>query len=185
MKIVKFKYGFFILMMNFILNTNVISQDIQVSQNYASPLYLNPAFAGFNVCARASTLIRNQWPGLPKGYISEMMSFDHFLVNQNIGLGLLFTNDVAGSGRLRSTSFNGIFAYESQVNRNFGMRFGFQAGFGTRSINFNDLIFGDQLSRGGDVPTVETPTINRAFSIFLPEPYFTALHFGEVFRFII
>lgn len=142
------------------------AQDIQVSQNYASPLYLNPAFTGFNVCARASTLIRNQWPGLPNSYVSEILSFDHFLVNESIGLGMVFTNDVAGAGKLRSTSISGLFAYEAQINREFGMRFGFQGGVGSRSINFNNLIFGDQLSRGGNVPTVELPTVNKSFLDF-------------------
>lgn len=149
-----------------LMNKEVKTQDIQLSQNYAAPLHLNPAFTGFNVCARASTIIRNQWPGLPNAYVSEIVSFDHYIVNQNVGVGAMFTNDVAGAGRLRSTSFSGLFAYEAQINRTFGIRAGFQAGIGTRSINFNSLLFGDQLARGGNVPTLETPTSSKAFLDF-------------------
>lgn len=163
---IKITYGILALLMNFVLITDSRAQDIQVSQNYAAPLYLNPAFAGFNVCARASTLIRNQWPGLPNSYVSEILSFDHFLVSQNIGLGMVFTNDVAGAGKLRSTSLAGIFAYEAQINRYLGMRVGFKMGFGSRTINFNRLVFGDQLARGGNVPTLEAPTVNKSFIDF-------------------
>lgn len=144
----------------------VVAQDIQLSQNYAAPLYLNPAFTGFNVCARISSTVRNQWPGLPHSYVSEMVAFDHYFQDQNIGIGTLFTNDVAGAGRLRSTSFSGLVAYEAIVTRKFGLRFGFQAGGGTRSINFNSLIFGDQIARGGGVPTIENPTQTKAFIDF-------------------
>lgn len=160
------KYIIFGLVFFFTSIYEVKSQDIQLSQNYAAPLYLNPAFTGFNVCARASSVIRNQWPGLPNSYVSEIFSFDHYLVNNNIGLGMLITNDVAGAGNLRSTSFSGLFAYEAQLTRTFGIRAGFQAGLGTRSIDFNRLVFNDQLARGGNVPTIEDPTINQAFADF-------------------
>lgn len=150
----------------FLFCGNLNSQDMQFSQYYAAPLYLNPAFSGANVCARLSSTIRNQWPSIPGGYVSELVSFDHYLQAQNIGVGVLFANDRAGSGKLKQTSFSALLAYELAISRKFAMRFGFQAGGGMRSINFNDLIFGDQIARGGNVSTVEALPISKAFVDF-------------------
>lgn len=142
------------------------AQDMQFAQYYSAPLFLNPAFTGANVCGRLSTNIRNQWPSIPGGYISEMVSFDHYLVNNGVGVGLLFTNDKAGSGRLRSTSAYGSFSYELVINRNLGFRFGMQGGVVNRSINFYDLLFGDQIARGNAPVSVENPPANRTFADF-------------------
>jgi len=142
------------------------AQDPQFSQFYSAPLYLNPAFTGANVCARVSTNVRNQWPGIPNGYITEQVGFDHYSNSAGLGLGVLFTNDHAGSGKLKSTAFSGLVAYEFIANRNLGFRVGFQAGGVIRSVNFNDLLFGDQIARGGNVPTVIDPTQTRAFVDF-------------------
>ncbi|MFZ5554083.1 MAG: type IX secretion system membrane protein PorP/SprF [Bacteroidota bacterium] len=133
------------------------AQDMQFAQYYSAPLYLNPAFTGANVCGRLSTNVRNQWPSIPGGYVSEMVSFDHYLVNNGVGLGVLFTNDRAGSGRLRSTGVYGSFAYELVVNRNLGFRFGMQGGIINRSVNFYDLLFGDQIARGNASISIENP----------------------------
>jgi type IX secretion system PorP/SprF family membrane protein len=155
------KYLLLILFLIWKNPAEVIAQDIQLSQFYAAPTYLNPAFAGANVCARLSSTIRNQWPGLPHGYISEIVSFDHYFNAQGVGVGFLFTNDVAGTGRLKSTSFSGLIAYEFLISRQLGIRFGMQFGGGTRSLNFNNLIFGDQLATGG--PTIEAPVETKGF----------------------
>lgn len=141
-------------------------QDPQFSQYYASQLYLNPAFAGANVCGRVSTSIRNQWPAIGNGYVTELISADHFFQTQSVGTGLTILNDRAGTGKLRLTQISGLVSYEFIVNRDLGFRAGFQPGLGLRSINFNSLVFGDQLGRGGNVPTVEAPTQTKAYFDF-------------------
>lgn len=139
------------------------AQDMHFTQFFSSPLYLNPAFAGANVCSRVSTAYRNQWPGVSKTYSSYLLSVDHYIQQFNIGVGLLFGNDVAGTGDLSTTIINPIFAYELKVNRKVSMRFGVQPGVGMKSINFNALLFGDQIARGGNVTTLETPTQSRTY----------------------
>ena len=42
------------------------AQDPAFSQFYANPLYLNPAFAGTNICPRVNLNYRDQWPGYRK-----------------------------------------------------------------------------------------------------------------------
>lgn len=143
-------------------------QDMQFTQFYASPLYLNPAFTGANVCSRVTLAYRNQWPGINKTYQSYLLSMDHFLEKQKLGIGLQLGVDEAGTGGLRTTIINPSFAYEAKINKTFAVRAGIQPGITLKSIHFDKLIFGDQLARGGNtgassVATVEPPTQNKAF----------------------
>lgn len=115
------------------------------------------------MCSRLSTTYRNQWPGISKTYQSYLFSADHYLVQYNLGVGLLFASDVSGSGNLKTTLINPLIAYELTVTRRLAVRFGVQPGFGTRSINYNNLLFGDQIVRGGGVPTVEVPKASTSY----------------------
>lgn len=125
------------------------------SQFYSSSIYLNPAFAGAGVCGRISTTYRNQWSGISKGYSSALFSYDHYIKAYNLGFGLLLGRDVAGTGDLNTTVINPIVAYEARISRKLGLRFGIQPGLGISSVNFDNLNFGDQIARGGNVPTIE------------------------------
>ena len=77
-----------------------------------------------------------------------MASYDHSIVNHNCGVGFLATNDVAGTGKLKTTSFTGLYAYDVSLTRKIGLRIGVSTGVVFRSINFSDLVFGDQIARG-------------------------------------
>ncbi len=139
------------------------AQDMHFTQFYASAQYLNPAFVGTNVCSRVSATYRTQWMGVSNAYRSYLVSFDHYLPSYKLGVGLLFGNDVAGSGELKTTIINPQIAYETSLNRKISLRVGAQPGIGIRSINFNKLVFGDQIARGGNVSTIETPTQSRTY----------------------
>lgn len=138
----------------------VKGQDMHFTQFYSSPLYLNPAFAGSDVCSRVSLTYRNQWPGIYTTYKSYLLSIDHFFQRSNIGAGLLVANDIAGSGGLRTTLINPMVAYQAKLNTKLVMRLAVQPGVGQRSINFNNLVFGDQIAYG---TTVEQPTQTKTF----------------------
>ena len=63
-----------------LLNTPfAFGQDMHFTQFYATPLYLNPAFTGANVCSRVSLTYRNQWPGISTAYTSYLVSGDHYI----------------------------------------------------------------------------------------------------------
>jgi type IX secretion system PorP/SprF family membrane protein len=145
------------------INTLLVAQDLHVTQFFAAPLYLNPAFTGANVCSRVAGTYRNQWPGINKTYSSYLLSYDHSIVQYNCGIGFMFTNDIAGSGKMKTTTISGSFAYDVSIKNNLGFRFGINTGVGLKSINYNGLLFGDQIARGGNVPTVEDPAVNRAY----------------------
>lgn len=145
-------------LMLFILGCHFIqAQDLHLAQFYANPVYLNPAFTGANICTRFSGSYRNQWPSISNGYVSYVFAYDQFLEKANSGIGLVFSNDVAGTGSLRTTTAMFSYAYQAKINRKWAFRAGLQAGMGSQSVNMNKLLFGDQIARGGNVATVEAP----------------------------
>ncbi|MES2131391.1 MAG: type IX secretion system membrane protein PorP/SprF [Bacteroidota bacterium] len=157
-----------VILLLFLQTKATYGQDMHFTQFYAAPLYLNPAFSGANVCSRMTLVYRNQWPGVKQAYQSYLLSLDHFFTKQNLGMGLLCGVDNAGTGGLRTTIIHPSFAYEIKINKFLAVRLGIQPGVTIKSINFEKLVFGDQLARGGNtgassVTTVEKPTQNKAF----------------------
>lgn len=140
-----------------------LGQDIQLTQCYTNPTYLNPAYAGMNACSRFTLIHRNQWVGVSTAYKTYMASYDHLFVDKNLGIGVICSSDNSGSGALKSNYISTSIAYELAVTRRAAFRFAIQPGFGTRSIDFNRLYFGDQIVRGGNVKTIETPTSQRNY----------------------
>jgi type IX secretion system PorP/SprF family membrane protein len=76
----------YIILSAFLKDLKLNAQDMHFTQFYASPLYLNPAFTGANVCSRATLVYRNQWPGINRAYRSYLFSMDHFLTSQKVGI---------------------------------------------------------------------------------------------------
>jgi len=134
------------------------AQDPQLSQYYAAPLYLNPAFTGNTVQSRLILNYRNQWAAIPGAFISYAFSYDHNLQEINSGAGFMAIHDKAGSGALRFTNLAGFYSYSAQLNRKLVLKPGVSLSYTLRNINFSDLTFGDQLVRGGNgVTTSEHP----------------------------
>lgn len=133
------------------------AQDMQLTQFYAAPMYLNPAYTGLNACSRISSNYRNQWGNISGGYVSQIAAYEHFLPNVNSGIGVMLTNDQAGTGKLRSYSINGLYSYEINIDRKRIFRMGAQASWVTQTIDFYKLVFGDQLARGGALTSIENP----------------------------
>ena len=151
------------LLMLLLYVTKVHGQDMHFTQFYSSSLYLNPAFAGAEVCCRVSSTYRNQWPGISKIYRSYLLAGDHYIPEYHIGVGLIFGTDAAGTGDLKTTSISPLIAYEVKMTRELIVRFGVQPGIGIHSISFNKLFFGDQIARGGNVPTIEEQTKSKTY----------------------
>lgn len=135
------------------------SQDIQYSQFYAAPLYLNPALAGTSSQHRANLNYRNQWPGIPKSYVSFSLSYDINLEDANSGVGIYFSRDKAGVGSLSTTIMGGCYAYNIKLNRNLAIRPAVGVNYGLRAVDVSKLTFGDQLLTGSST-SVQAPSIN-------------------------
>lgn len=127
------------------------AQDVQFSQFYAAPMYLNPALTGSSDQHRATVNFRDQWPNFPGAFISYSASYDVNIAEANSGLGFYFTQDRAGSGALSTTSAGMMYAYDIKIDRRYGFRPALGIGFGNKSIDYTKLQFGDQLLTGNDL----------------------------------
>ncbi len=123
----------------------VRGQDPHFSQFYANPLYLNPAFAGSNICPRLTTNYRNQWPAISGAYVTYNAGFDMYFDAISGGLGLLAYSDRSGEGVLSSSQFSFMYAYRLKVSRTFSINAGLQASYFQKSVDWTKLTFGDQI----------------------------------------
>jgi len=138
------------------------AQDPEFSQYYAAPLYLNPAFTGTTMDHRFIANYRNQWPNIARGYSTYAFSYDYSLSQINSGIGFLATQDQAGTAGLKSTQFNFIYSYKWHVSSKWVISSGLNFGYAVRSIDFNKLIFADQLQfdNTGSVPSSDPALAN-------------------------
>lgn len=108
-------------------------------------MYLNPAFAGTAKCPRLTLNYRNQWPGLDNSFVTYAASYDKQIDAINGGFGVQLMSDRAGEDVLNTTSAAFIYSYQFRVNRQFSIRAGFQATAVQKSINVDNLRFGDMI----------------------------------------
>ncbi|MFO8054468.1 MAG: type IX secretion system membrane protein PorP/SprF [Bacteroidales bacterium] len=120
-------------------------QDPHFSQFYANPLYLNPAFAGSNVCPRVTMNYRNQWPAISGAYVTYNAGFDMYFDDISGGLGVLANTDRSGEGVLNASQFSFMYAYRLKVSRTFNINAGMQASYFQKSVDWTKLTFGDQI----------------------------------------
>ena len=98
------KYFLFILTF---CNAILIAQDVHFSQIQESPLWLNPANAGFFTGKfRATANYRSQWQSMGNPYTTISVAADAKIIaikKNFIGLGLFVFNDKAGTAKIGST----------------------------------------------------------------------------------
>lgn len=141
----KKRYSFLMLTLSLLTLKTAKAQDPEFTQFYANPLYLNPAFAGSNICPRICINYRNEWPGIAGTYITTSASFDRFVYKIKSGIGVLVTNDNAGQGTLKTTNISGIYSYQWRPTRDISVNVGFKATYGQKAIDWSKLTFGDQI----------------------------------------
>ncbi len=127
------------------LGISAQAQDPIYSQYYAAPLQLNPAFAGNTLAPFITINYRNQWSSIPTAYQTYSVSYSQFFEEPNVGVGFMATADDAGEGLITTNHFHGFFAYRLQVNRDFFLKLGVEAGFMQTTLDWNRYIFYDQI----------------------------------------
>lgn len=136
-------------------------QDIQYSQYFANPLYLNPAFTGAIANHRVTVNHRIQWPELPRAFTNYSVSYDYNAEDLNSGFGLLINADRAGSANLRYTSAAFNYSYTVNFDRAFIFKPAISFGYVTRNIDYDKLVFGDQIDFGIDGAPSQDPTVSE------------------------
>jgi type IX secretion system PorP/SprF family membrane protein len=139
---------FYLIFFNIVFIQSLWAQDPQFTQFYAAPLYHNPAFTGSGYAPRVMMNYRNQWPSLNANFITTMFAIDHYIERANSGIGLMLVNDKQGYN-LTNTEIRLLYSYELRINKDNGIRFGLNGGYGFRGLQPGGLIFGDQLNNNG------------------------------------
>jgi type IX secretion system PorP/SprF family membrane protein len=140
-----------ILLVFMAMALSAASQDQQFTQSYALPTAMNPAFVGISADSKLCFQVRKQWLAVPGGFNAGNITFDQFFGSAKSGIGGMINYERAGSGSLRSTHIVGQYAFEARVNKNFYFRPALQFGYGSRSVDFTQLKFFDQILRDSDL----------------------------------
>ncbi|MFD2730354.1 PorP/SprF family type IX secretion system membrane protein [Pedobacter alpinus] len=125
--------------------TNTQAQDHIFSQFYNAPIYLNPALTGqFDATFRMNMTYRNQWSSIAGELSYITASADLKLPNGAGGVGIIANSSSEGMAALKKNSIAGVYSYIVGDDR-FSASFGLQAGVTNRSLDFDKLVFSDQL----------------------------------------
>jgi len=143
------------------------AQDQIYSQFYNAPIYLNPALNGqFDGDFRINMIYRNQWSQIPGPLTYYTLSADYSIPNFDGGVGLMVTKSSEGTAYLNKINLAGIYSYSVSFDNSI-LSFGLQAGATNSSIDYDKLVFLDQLDAQGIIPGVTSgatvPEFNNKF----------------------
>lgn len=142
----------------------LLAQDIQFSQFYANPLYLNPAFAGSTHSYRGILHQRIQWPNIEGKFITSMVTADGYSAKYKSGFGITFLQDFQGDNTISSSDMGLQYAYELPLTSEFTVRAGLQADVMSRSLNYAKLTYPSQFDDDGfNGSAVNTPNPRTNF----------------------
>lgn len=128
------------------------AQDPVFSQFFATPIQMNPAFAGLSEDPHISSVYRLQWPGISASYNTFALGYDQFFETSNIGLGFQINRDVAGKGALGTSRISTMLSYRLNINDETYIRGGIEASLIQKSLNWQKLLFFDAIeSAGGSI----------------------------------
>lgn len=158
------------------------AQDPSFSQFYNARIYLNPALTGLEPGLSLSTLYRNQWSRVPGQFTTTYASADIQEPYLNSGFGFSAFRNREGEGLLTTQSFDFKYSYTASFlskrrHKPINLHLGLSAAYVQKSIDWNRLIFSDQLD---PVYGVVNPT--NAVPIVQNVGYFDA-GFGAAIRF--
>ncbi len=134
------------------------AQDPHFSQFFSSPLTLNPAFTGkFNGSWRLAANHRDQWPSIPKAYVTSSASIDFPIMTSRIpetdvfGVGFSGLTDASANSILKLNYGSASMSYHRALDED-GFNTigaGFQGTFSNLLLDVTKLQFEDMLSQNG------------------------------------
>ncbi len=136
----------------------VKAQDPHFSQFFASPLTLNPAFTGkFSGSWRLAANHRDQWPSIPKAYVTTSASIDFPILKSKIpdsdvfGVGLSGLTDASANGILKLNYGSVSMSYHKALDENgySTIGAGFQGTYSSLLLDQSKLTFETMLTQNG------------------------------------
>ncbi|WP_316808568.1 PorP/SprF family type IX secretion system membrane protein [Pedobacter agri] len=153
------------LLMILLLSTQLcIAQDLIYSQFFNAPNYLNPALNGqFEGDLRMSAIYRSQWTKVQGSLSNYSFAVDYQVPSFGGGFGLIMNKSSEGTAYISKTNFAGVYSYSIEFNEN-TISFGIQAGVTNRKIDYDKLVFPDQIDGGGIIGGGATSASYPAFN---------------------
>ncbi len=136
----------------------VKAQDPHFSQFFASPLTLNPAFTGkFDGTWRLAANHRDQWPSIPKAYVTSSASIDFGILRSKIpdtdtwGIGLSGVTDASANNILKLNYGSVSMSYHKSLDEDgyHQIGAGFQGTYSSIGVDVSKLTFEDMLTQNG------------------------------------
>ncbi len=121
------------------------AQDVQYSQFYANPFYLNPAFAGSTDERRVGVNFRNQWPALDQSFIAYTAYADFFSPEINSGFGMVVSGAKESFTQTQFNEIGLVYSYRLRLGEHKFLQAGVQGSFLMRDAFFDKVILGSQL----------------------------------------
>jgi type IX secretion system PorP/SprF family membrane protein len=121
------------------------SQDLIFSQFHAVPAQINPALIGTTIAPKFVAGYRNRAPQWPNAYVSYVAMYDQYIDKLNSGIGVSVMHDRHASGIFQVSSIHAQYVYNASISRTFGLRIGVEGGIRQEQLDYNSLIFFDQL----------------------------------------
>jgi len=137
----------FALLFNFLITCGVYSQDMDFSQWYNNPTYYNPAYVGVSTGLKARFTYRRLMVKIPSSFRTYSFSVD--IADRNLpgagGIGMIVANNSANQGLVNHTVVGIMPSVRIPIAENMVMQLGIQAAFVQKRLNWDGLIFPDQL----------------------------------------
>ncbi len=136
----------------------VKAQDPHFSQFFSSPLTLNPAFTGkFDGSWRLAANHRDQWPSIPKAYVTTSASIDFGILKGKIpegdvfGIGFSGLSDQSADAALKLNYGSMSLSYHKALDEDGynTIGAGFQGTYSSAILDASKLTFEDQLTQNG------------------------------------
>ncbi len=115
------------------------AQDPQFSQYFAAPLYLNPAFAGTDSCARLGVNYRNQWPNIEGQFITYSLAYDMHVNPLHSGFGVLVWKESSGSGVYTNTNISGIYSFQQHIYKELNMSVAIEGAYAKENLDWSTI----------------------------------------------
>jgi len=159
-----------------LLSFTIQAQDPHFSQFFSSPLTLNPAFTGkFDGQLRLAANHRDQWPSIPKAYVTTSASVDFSILKDKIpegdvfGIGFSGLSDQSADAALKLNYGSVALSYHKSFDENGynTIGAGFQATYSSAILDFSKLTFEDQLTQNGFTGTTSETLTNGSKQNYL------------------
>lgn len=136
----------------------LVAQDAYFSQPFSNPMLFNPALTGkFDGSLRLTANYRDQWPSVPKAYVTSAASIDFPMLKRLLpehdvlGIGFSGMSDVTANGALKYNYASMAVSYHKSLDENgyYSVGAGFQGTYANTLLNTANIVFEDELTSGG------------------------------------